>query len=179
MKKFMILSLLSMVLLSCEKEGTSDALYINTTVVVKVQDSKGADMLDPNHPNAIQTDKVRILLERDGVLIPFYDIMYGDRPSLEPTCPNGTMLRAPHTKFNQDCYTMDLNVYSSTENHNNPEMADAVIDWGNGRRDKITSQVRYSASSNEAGHMIEKAWLNDELVLDDARNWSLFTIVME
>jgi hypothetical protein len=145
MKKFMLL-LLILLTLSCETdEENHQELNLNNIVEFSVRDEKGADLLNPNHPNRLKEDQIKIYYIEDGAPHEVYD-------------PNMDYPRNFYVYKHDNEYRIKIFL-----NHTaNEETPTTIIEWNNMEKDTIESNF----IRNTNALLLEKVWLNKNLIWD-------------
>lgn len=71
--KLSLFAIIAMFLFSCEKGGEQVAVAKDVDILLVVRDSEGNDLLNPNNPNAINLDSIKIIYEVNGEQVIYYD----------------------------------------------------------------------------------------------------------
>ncbi len=145
MKKFILL--LSVIFLSSCRSGQNDCCtdyLLGFQMLVK--NSEGEDLLNPNTPNSLNTDKIKLFYLKNGVKEEVY----------HPTADH------PRNYFifldSNGQYRIGVNVnYAKSE-----PFPITYIQWNENDMDTIISKLEYK----DSGISIEKLWYNNELKID-------------
>lgn len=147
---FIAIPILFLLNWSCD-DTTAFGFLISNDIFITVLNSEGEDILDPNHPSAIDLTQIRVYYELDGV---------------KTEINGGTQtyrLVDPSEFSNHYRILLFLNTAeNNSEMEDDSEVTTTYIEWNPDRTDVIKSQIR----RRDFGILNDKIWLNDELICD-------------
>ncbi len=151
MKNLLILLTL-ITLFACNSDDDNDetkliGVYVDVGIDLTVINSDGEDLLNPNNPNHLDLDKIRVFYEIDGELQNMYD-------------PN---MNAPRMFWvvkhdHENFYRMKLTL-NAKETESKPK---TILQWDDGSRD--TFETTFERTSNTL--IKKKLWLNGEFLTE-------------
>jgi hypothetical protein len=150
MKKIKILVLLFMILgLSCtEDEPITEDVFISHDVKISLADQQGLDLLDPNNPNAINSDNIKIFHMIDGELKKFSKYLM-------------KIYKPSELGFNEN-YVFYLGYTSPSYYTHEKEEPITYIQWNETDMDTVRCQYQYTSNSI----ICTKVWFNEIVVWD-------------
>ncbi|MDO6517788.1 hypothetical protein [Zobellia uliginosa] len=149
---------LATILFGCDGDEGA-AINISNNVLISVLNAKGEDLLDPEHPSAIDLSQIKVYYELNGVKTEI------NRPNLD--FPQEYRLEEPNS--NLDYYRIYL--FLNTEDSSNPTVT--YFEWNPEEVDVFESTLIRSGGSIHN----DKIWLNDELVCDGGGDCELTKIM--
>jgi len=156
--KYLLLGLMALVLLSCEKmenidiDGGTKPIVFNVSVL----DANGVDLLNPENSNSIPYGGIRALYK-----------------GIEYQCQND--LSMFHTKVcsvdffglnvfkypDREMYRLQFGQFDGTKSYSNEEV---IISWGDGTYDKIKFNRKYKSKRNGESETSQEWFLNETKV---------------
>jgi len=158
MKKLLLIAGICL-LLSCSKNSGSDVLDIG--IHLKLQNSAGSDLLNPDTNNSYNQDKIKLVYLLDGVEQYYF-------------CGNCDHQKGYYFFERDNRYVMS--VFTNFEVQQDGTDPITYIQWNETDRDTVQCHIK----RNEDGSLIvcTKVWYNDELVWDnDGERY--FTIIKD
>lgn len=141
--KLSLIAITVVLLFSCEKSG-HEAIYFDAGINLIVKDSEGNDLLNPNNPNAINVDNIKIIHEINDEQVVYFD-EFMDAP------------RGFRVYEKEGVYY--LSVLTVTSKYMQKSIT--YVQWSEDDTDKLICEIeQYKTGST----FICKVWLNDELV---------------
>jgi hypothetical protein len=137
MKKLFLILMFSSILIACKKEESVDSICcfsFDTEVYMRVNDSKGVDLLNPNNPNAFLKENIRLNYANSDAERDF------------------KILKPPSSDL---AYTLLFHPY-----RNEKENSITYIKWNVIDTDTIRTSYKYEKNYVK----ISKLWYNDILV---------------
>jgi len=142
----LISSLLCCLISSCddteENDGLISSMDISLYVDLLVQDNEGVDLLDPNVPNTLNTDQIRLYYINGDEKVEVYD-------------PNLDYERNFKIVYDDNLRFLRLFVNDNIVNG----YTETLLDWGNGNVDAIRSVVTKTNTSI----VCDSVWFNGKL----------------
>lgn len=145
--KNLILTLL-VVMTSCNSDNTSQQFNIEAGTGFYAVNELGEDLLNPNHPNSIDFDKIKIYFLINGEEVDAYNV--------NSDAPKGISLETPNDKYNKYHLSLGFNI------EENAEITYTIVQWN--EQDRDTLKVQFNKGDNYL--LAIKCWLNEELVWD-------------
>lgn len=143
MKKYIIL-LISLTFFGCSKEN-DDAFNLDVGVEFSIINSEGEDLLNPNHPDAINQSDIKLFYLINGIKKEVYNVNY-DYP------------RNFKIYEHQNEYRIGISQnYADTE-----EKPLTFVQWSKNEIDTDTIEAIYQRTSNAV--LQQKIWLNKNLL---------------
>lgn len=143
-------------ILGCNKQSTSEA--IDTTVVFKVENAQGQNLLDPATTGYFKPESIKIFYLVNG------EKKLYNKPNLD--YPHG--YRVVNAKTSGYAVT----VFVNNENPESPTTT--YIDWSNGDTDTLVCAM---IKKNGVYQNIAEAWYNEEKISNRSGGINIFKIV--
>jgi hypothetical protein len=146
MKNFVKSLIFSSIIFSCDK---NDAINVDLDIFITLENQAGVDLLNPQSPNPIKEEGIKIFYEINGVRETYQSTNEGT--ILDN--PDGFTIYPPDGSFNGNYY---INLFS------NPieGIATTIIEVLGHNDIVLTTEV----SGADGGRMIKKIWFNNDLV---------------
>lgn len=153
----MIIAIITMVSCSEDDKNDLDSYNFSGSFDMKVVNAAGEDLLDPQHPNAINPDNVKLYYYRNGVSEEVFN------PDLHAP-RNFWVIQDPDG--GEYMIRMVPNYYEAEGN------TITYIEWNESDTDTIESEFSF----HDDATLLHKVWYNGELKLDTATALE-FTVV--
>lgn len=149
----LILVLASLCVVSCNNDdkGMNSAVY-SVRFNMRVLNAEGEDILNPEHPDAIDTDQIKLYYVINGTAVEVYD------PAMDSP-RNFGVDEDPNDGF----YKISI-----IANHT-ATVTETYIDWNETDRDTIICTIEFHDNAT----FLRKVWYNGEYKLDTAANMGL------
>lgn len=125
---------------------------ISNTILLRVSDAQGSDLLNPTStsPQAVDAAQIKLYYVTDGKEKLFYRPNYPNPTGIELFAPRRTDL--PY-------YT--LSVFLNSESKE--AISTTILEWPDGRRDVFKAEFHRN-SEKAVLTILQKVWLNEELI---------------
>lgn len=157
MKK--IILILLVVMGSCSSDEPNSQVYLEAGTGFYVVDEQGEDLLNPNHPTAINFNKVRIYHLINGEEVEQYDANLDS--------PRRISLHEPNDKHDKYYLSLGFNIKQGGDT------TYTIVQWDEGDRDVF--KVEFSRGEDYT--VAVKCWVNEELVWEAKKQERFFTLV--
>ncbi len=145
MKKFILL--LSVIFLSsCRSGGDICCFNYSTFFEIIVKNSEGEDLLNPDTPNSLNTDKIKLFYLKNGVKEEVY------RPTADHP-RNYLIFLDTDNQYRMRVFPNDLK---------SELLPVTYIEWNGNDTDTIMCKIEHSDNAV----LLEKLWYNNELKID-------------
>ena len=149
-----------------EKNEVNGGVIISSSILLRVSDAQGNDLLDPasTSPKAVDASKIKLYYVKVGKEELHYNVQ-SDKPT-------GISLYTPESTF-RPYYMIKIGL-----NHEAKEtITTSILEWPDGRRDALKAEF-YRQSNPTTQVIVQKVWLNDKLIWDRMKNsrWEPYQI---
>lgn len=153
-----LLLLLLVFLYSCNKDDVSEHFNMEIGTGLYVVNELGEDLLNPEHPDAINFNTIELFYLIDGEQVSPYNA--------NADCPRGISLEKPNNDRDKYYLCFAFNTKGKAD------ITYTTIKWN--ESDKDTFKVEFRRGDGFI--LTSKCWLNDELVWDNTKE-RIITIV--
>lgn len=134
-------------LFSCKDDNES--FIVDTALDISIKDNKGSDLLDPNNPNSLNENDIKIIYEIDGEQIEV------NKPNLDVS--RGFFIHKVGSEYR-------IAIHLNTDK--NTQYPVTYIKWNDTDTDTDTLKCEIERKNGNY-EVCKKVWLNGEVVWDD------------